>query len=206
MTGWVRGGIALTALAAVLIQYTTFISGTGDGVAIATLRYFSYFTITTNCLVAVGWGAAAFAPQSALGQFFLKDTIRTAVTSYIVLVGVIYHALLASIHDPQGIEWYANHLLHTIVPLAVFLEWLLLSGERTTGFGHIISWQVYPVVYTAYTLIKGSITGFYPYPFLDVNALGYGGVAIQLVGLILTFVIASAIFVGIGKLQVRLMR
>jgi len=206
MTRLIRGGIAITALVAVLIQYATFISGTSEGVALATLRYFSYFTITTNCLVAVGWGAAAFAPQTALGQFFSKDTIRTAVTSYIVLVGVIYHVLLAAIHDPQGISWYANHLLHTLVPLAVFLEWLFLSGERTIRFGHIISWQVYPVVYTAYTLVKGAITGFYPYPFLDVNELGYSGVSIQLVGLIITFMVTCAIFVAIGKLQVRLMR
>ena len=206
MTQLIRGGIALTAVVAVLIQYWTYISGASDGMAIGTLRYFSYFTITTNCLVVVGWGAAAFAPQTALGRFFLKDTIRTAVTSYIVLVGVIYHVLLAAIHDPQGISWYANHLLHTIVPLAVFLEWLFLSGDRSIRFGHIISWQVYPIVYTAYTLIKGAMTGFYPYPFLDVNALGYSGVSIQLIGLIITFMVPSAIFVGIGKLQVRLMR
>lgn len=201
-----RGVIAFTALAAVLIQYATFMGGTDDGLAIATLRYFSYFTIMTNCLVAVGWGAAAVLPQTALGQFFQKDSIRTAVTGYIVLVGVIYHVLLASIHDPQGLEWYANHLLHTIVPLAVFLEWFFLSGARSARFTQVIAWQVYPVVYTAYTLIKGSITGFYPYPFLDVNALGYSGVAVQLVGLILTFVLTGIVFVAIGTLQARLMR
>lgn len=202
----IRGVIALTALAAVLLQYTTFIGGTSDGLAIATLRYFSYFTIMTNCLVAAGWGAAGVLPQTALGQFFQKDSIRTAVTGYIVLVGVIYHVLLASIHNPQGLDWYANHLLHTVVPLAVFLEWLFFSGERSTRFTQVIAWQVYPVVYTAYTLIKGSITGFYPYPFLDVNALGYDGVAVQLVGLILTFVVTGIVFVAIGKLQARLMR
>lgn len=202
----IRGTVALTALVAVLIQYVTFMSGTDDGVAIATLRYFSYFTIMTNCLVAAGWGTAAVWPQTAMGQFFQKDSIRTAVTGYIVLVGVIYHVLLASIHDPQGLEWYANHLLHTIVPLAVFLDWLFLSGARSARFSQVISWQVYPVVYTAYTLIKGSITGFYPYPFLDVNDLGYGGVAVQLAGLIFTFVLTGIVFVAIGKLQARLMR
>lgn len=202
----VRGAIALTALVAVLIQYMTFIGGTGDGLAIATLRYFSYFTIMTNCLVVAGWGAAAFLPYTPLGQTFQKDSIRTAVTGYIVLVGVIYHVLLAAIHDPQGLEWYANHLLHTIVPLAVFLDWLFLSGQRSVRFSQVISWQVYPVVYTAYTLIKGSITGFYPYPFLDVNDLGYGGVAVQLAGLFMTFLLTGIVFVAIGKLQVRLMR
>ena len=202
----VRGAIALTALVAVLIQYVTFMRGTDDGLALATLRYFSYFTLMTNCLVAAGWGTAALLSETTMGRFFQRDSVRTAVTGYIVLVGVIYHVLLASIHNPQGLEWYANHLLHTIVPLAVFLEWLFLSGARSARFTQVIAWQVYPVVYTAYTLIKGSITGFYPYPFLDVNALGYSGVAVQLVGLILTFVLTGIVFVAIGKLQARLMR
>lgn len=206
MTRLVRGAIALTALIAVVVQYTTFMAGSEIGVFGTSVRYFSYFTILTNSLVALGWGANAFAPASALGRLFDKDSIRTAVAGYIVLVGVVYHLLLAAIHHPEGVQWYANQLLHTIVPAAVFLEWLFLSGPRNSRYVQAFAWQFYPSAYVAYTLIKGAITGFYPYPFLDVTALGYGGVAMQLVGLIIAFTLTSLIFVGIGKLQARLMR
>jgi hypothetical protein len=201
-----RAGIALTALVAVIIQYFTFIAGSEIGLLGASIRYFSYFTILTNSLVAIGWGAHALHPQSALGRIFGRDDVRTAVTGYIVLVGVVYHLLLAADHDPQGIQWFANELLHTVVPAIVFLEWLLGSSERTARYVQAFAWQLYPMAYTAYSLIKGAVTGFYPYPFLDVNTLGYGGVAMQLAGMIVAFTLTSLAFIAIGRLQARLMR
>lgn len=206
MTALMRGGIAFTALAAVLIQYATFMAATDLDPLGGTIRYFSYFTITTNCLVAFSWGVQAFAPSSRVGVFFSRDSVRTAIAGYIVLVGTVYHLLLSAIHNPDGIEWFANHLLHTIVPAAVFLEWLLNSGDRSARYAQAIAWQVYPVIYTIYTLIKGAVTGFYPYPFLDVNVLQYSGVAINFVGLSIGFVLSSLLFVAIGRLQVQLAR
>jgi len=206
MTRYVRGAIALTALIAVIIQYTTFLPASELGFAGATIRYFSYFTIWTNVLIALGWGAQALLPQSRLGQFFARDDVRTAAASYIVLVGLTYHALLAAQYNPEGLQLFADVLLHTVVPLAVFAEWLLGSGQRDVRFVQAARWQIYPVVYTAYTLIKGAVTGFYPYPFLDVGALGYGGVAIQLTGLIVFFSLTSLAMVGIGKLHSRISR
>jgi hypothetical protein len=202
----IRAGIALTALVAVIIQYFTFVAGADIGLAGASIRYFSYFTILTNSVVALGWGANALRPDSALGRLFERDDIRTAIAGYIVLVGAVYHLLLAADHDPQGLQWFANELLHTVVPLLVFLDWLLGAPARTARFEQAFVWQLYPMAYTAYTLIKGAVTGFYPYPFLDVNALGYEGVAYQLAGMILAFTLTSLAFIGIGRLQARLMR
>jgi hypothetical protein len=196
MSRAIRAAIAATALLAVIVQYTTFLADSDIGVFGTTIRYFSYFTILTNSLVAIGWGAQAFAPASGPGRWFGRDSIRTAVTGYIVLVGVVYHLLLAAIHHPEGVQWYANQLLHTVVPVAVFLEWLFGSAERNTRFLQAFAWQLYPMAYVAYTLIKGAVTGFYPYPFMDVNQLGYVGVAQQQVGLFIAFTLTSLAFVA----------
>ncbi|WP_421791932.1 Pr6Pr family membrane protein [Hyphobacterium sp.] len=206
MTVILRGVIAGIALAAVLVQYAVFAVETELDFVTATVRYFSFFTIWTNLLVAMGLGANAFFPNTAMGKFFGQDHIRTAVTAFIVVVGIVYHLLLAADHDPVGISAVLNHFLHTIVPAIVFLEWLFNSGTRDTRFVQVISWQVYPVLYTIYTLIKGAVTGFYPYPFLDVNTLGYLGVAQELVGQVIGFVVMGLILVAIGRLQARLMR
>lgn len=206
MMRYARGAIALAALVAVGIQYVTFLSASELGFAGSTIRYFSYFTIWTNVMIAIGWGAQALLPQSRLGQLFGRDDVRTAATSYIVLVGLTYHALLAAQYNPEGLQLFADILLHTIVPLAVFVEWLFGAAQRGARFVQVVRWQIYPVVYTAYTLIKGAFTGFYPYPFLDVSALGYGGVTIQLAGLIVFFTLTSLAMVAIGKLQRRMSR
>ena len=40
-------------------------------------------------------------------------------------------------------------------------------------------WLAFPAVYLGYTIIRGALTGWYPYPFLDPSQTdGYGGVAI----------------------------
>lgn len=56
---------------------------------------------------------------------------------------------------------------------------------------HAIWWLVYPFVYLVYTLIRGSITGTYPYPFLDVSTIGYSRTAANALVLMM-------VFLGIG--------
>ncbi|MEE2525137.1 Pr6Pr family membrane protein [Hyphobacterium sp. HN65] len=204
MTRLIRGVIALAAGLAVIIQYWAFLGDVDIGAFGATIRFFSYFTILTNSLVAIGWGAMALAPDSRVARVFGRDSIRTAITMYIVLVGIVYHLLLAADHHPTGVSWYANQVLHTLVPAAIFLEWLLLSGQRSTRYGQVLAWQIYPFLYTLYTLAKGAVTGFYPYNFMDVGALGYVGVLVNLAGLIIAFILTGLVFVGVGKLQARL--
>jgi hypothetical protein len=35
----------------------------------------------------------------------------------------------------------------------------------------------YPIAWLAYTFVRGAATGCYPYPFLDVNVVGYARAA-----------------------------
>jgi len=46
-----------------------------------------------------------------------------------------------------------------------------------------IAWLslVFPVAWLGFTLIRGAVVGFYPYPFIDVNVLGYGEAALNCV-------------------------
>ena len=32
----------------------------------------------------------------------------------------------------------------------------------------------WPLAWVAYTFVRGAVTGWYPYPFLDVSEVGYG--------------------------------
>ncbi|MDQ6899553.1 MAG: Pr6Pr family membrane protein, partial [Candidatus Dormibacteraeota bacterium] len=41
----------------------------------------------------------------------------------------------------------------------------------------IVWWSLlFPALWIAFTLIRGALINFYPYPFIDVDALGYGRV------------------------------
>ena len=44
------------------------------------------------------------------------------------------------------------------------------------------------------------VTGWYPYPFIDVTKLGYGRMLLNSAGLILAFLALELLFVGLGRL------
>ena len=50
-------------------------------------------------------------------------------------------------------------------------------------------------------LVRGALIGRYPYPFIDVGALGHRRVLVNSVGLLLGFVLIALILVGAGGLK-----
>ena len=63
--------------------------------------------------------------------------------------------------------------------------------------------MIYPLIYVIYTAIRGEITGYYPYPFIDVTQLGYSRVLINSVGLVVAFLGFSLFLIAIGKYMSR---
>jgi hypothetical protein len=57
-----------------------------------------------------------------------------------------------------------------------------------------------PVVYLIWTALHGALAGFYPYPFLNLNRIGYEQALMNVAGLIVGFVCLVLALVGIGRL------
>ncbi|MFD4641005.1 Pr6Pr family membrane protein [Lentzea sp. NPDC058436] len=127
--------------------------------------HYSFFTILSNLFAAVVALLGVFRPVSA--------QIRGAAVLYMATTGLVYWLLLKGI-DVQTPS-YANWVLHTIVPILVVAEWLL-APERTRRWW---TWLAFPFAYLVYSLVRGSIVGWYPYPFLDPRQQGYGAVALN---------------------------
>ena len=54
-----------------------------------------------------------------------------------------------------------------------------------------------------WTLLHGAVSGWYPYPFLDVSELGYPRTLLNIAGLVLAFLVLELALVGIGRLHAR---
>ena len=65
-------------------------------------RFFDFFTILTNLLVAVSLTISLLLPQTELGRFFSSNNVQSAIALYIVLVGVTYNILLRGTHATEG--------------------------------------------------------------------------------------------------------
>jgi hypothetical protein len=102
------------------------------------------------------------------------------------MTGVIYAVLLAPASADVGLtaQW-VDVIVHEVGPLVVFVDWILAPPERRPVLRDIGAWLVFPVVYVVYSLIRGPIADWYPYPFLDPNLDGGAGkVAITIVILV----------------------
>lgn len=165
------------------------------------LRYVSYFTIQSNILVALV--LTAFAIKAGRDEWLVHPFVRSAVAVYIAAVGVVYVVLLRDLWAPQGAQLLADLLLHYVMPLGYLLFWLFLVRKAGLRWYDPLLWLIYPLFYLAFVVIRGKMSGFYPYPFIDVGALGYSRALLNAGGIMVVFVVLGALAVVIGRLSAR---
>lgn len=165
----------MCVVAGVLISVLTAAHGTGGHFRSPVERAFNtfaFFTIQSNILVGVVTLLLAVKPERSSALFV---TFRMISLVAITVTGVVYHVALASILDLQGWDQLGNQLVHTVVPILAVVGWLLF-GPRDRFSSRSAYWSLtFPALWLAFTLIRGSFIHWYPYPFIDVTTLGYGG-------------------------------
>lgn len=188
--------IALTAWAALAAQFIVSLDET-NGPAQALWVLARYFTILTNLLVAL-----LFSFMAVRGKGFGPSWLG-GLTLWILIVGIVYHTLLARLYDPQGLNWWSDHGLHTAVPVLTALWWLIFAPKRGLGVRQAAYWMLWPLIYVIYALARGATDGIYPYYFIDAATLGYARVALNALGLSLGFFLGGLMIVGLGKVLSR---
>ena len=163
------------------------------------VNFFSFFTVLTNTLVAVALTCVATRQPSKGRNFFLQPWVTSGIAVSIIVVGVAYNLLLRQLWQPQGLQWLANELLHDVMPVLFTLYWWFCVPKGSLRVGHIGVWVLYPVLYFAYTLLRGHLLGVYPYPFIDVEKLGYAQAFINACGVLAGFVLVALIIVGVDR-------
>ena len=161
--------------------------------------FFSYFTVLTNLLICVSLTLSVATPSSTLGRWFARPSIVTGIATSIVFVGLSYHFLLRHTWNPQGARLVADVLLHYVVPSLYVLYWWFTASKSALGWACPLTWSIYPTVYLVYALIRGSIIGSYPYPFIDAAALGYGRTMRNAFGLLFVFIALGCLFVALSR-------
>ena len=183
--------VALGAWAGLLIQLGATYNQTGTvlGSLWIVLRF---FTIITNLLVAVTMTRAALGRRvSVVGL--------AGLTLAILFVGIIYVVLLHGLVDLSGLALVADILLHYVVPVLMGIYWLTFAPKIGLSWRDPLLWCAYPVAYLFYVAVRGSLDGVYPYPFVDVGALGYGRMLLNALMLLLAYLAGGVGLVGLGR-------
>ncbi|MBD1842399.1 Pr6Pr family membrane protein [Cyanobacteria bacterium FACHB-63] len=172
----------------------------GLGLWVGIARYFGYFTILTNILVALAFTVPLVQPRTQWGRFFSYPNVRSAIAVYITIVGIAYSLLLRHIWNPQGWQLVADRLLHDVSPIVYVVFWLLFVPKSALHWRNLPPWLIYPLAYLVVALSRGAIFKWYPYPFLEVDKLGYPQVFLNAAMLFIGFCVIGAVFIGIARL------
>ena len=165
------------------------------------IRYFSYFTILTNLLVAICCTALLTNRNSKIKSFFSRQNTLTAVAVYITVVGLVYNSILRFLWNPQGLQWIVDELLHSVIPLLFIVFWLLIVPKGKFQWKNVLAWLLYPLIYLVFVLLRGLPSSFYPYPFIDVDKIGYYKTFINSSGMLLAFLAVAIIFLIINRFK-----
>lgn len=157
------------------------------------VRLVSYFTIQANLLVAVVTAGLALDPRRDGSGW---RVLRLDAVAGIAVTGVVHWFLLRPLLDLDGASALADRLLHLVVPVLAVAGWLLFGPRPRITRATVLRALIWPVGWLVYTVLVGAVTGWYPYPFLDVGELGYGPVAAVSAGvtalLLVVFLLARA--------------
>lgn len=169
------------------------------GLGFNVVNFFSYFTNLSNLLAAVVFLTGAARAYSRTSPSRTFETIRLAAVVNMTVVGIVFTALLSRADLGSLLPW-VNAVLHYVMPVVVVLDWILAPPSRRLGGREWWSCQPAAIGYLLYTMTRGAITGWYPYPFLRPDAAGgYTGVALHVAAIVVLFLLLSAAAIGVAN-------
>ncbi|WBB67089.1 Pr6Pr family membrane protein [Micromonospora sp. WMMD812] len=121
------------------------------------------------------------------------DRLRTALTVYLVVTGLVFllvlanpfsgYAMVATEAARGPVSDAGNLLLHAVAPPLAAADWLRRRPRPALPPAYAVSLLGYPLVWLAAILVRGAAFSRaddrYLYPFLDVPRLGYPTVAVN---------------------------
>ncbi|GAB3124342.1 Pr6Pr family membrane protein [Glaciibacter psychrotolerans] len=143
-------------------------------------NFFTYFTIQSAIAAVVMFVvAAALAFRRADDPPWL-DVLRTFVTTYIIVSGIVFAIMVVQSSTRAyriDVPW-SDQLLHFWIPAFALIDWLF-DPHKTRVSWRLIGWVLlYPLAWGAFTLVRGSIVGWYPYFFLDNSQVSLAETAV----------------------------
>ena len=152
-------------------------------------RYFSYFTIQANFLVA----ASTFLIVRGRIDSQVFRVLRLAS-----LVGITVTGIVAAIALPPSPNYttgslVCDRLLHIVVPVLTFVGWVAFGPRGRVTRDDLLPSLIWPVLWLAATLALGPLVDWYPYPFLNVGTIGLGRTLLNCAAIAVLFLALAAL-------------
>jgi hypothetical protein len=201
VTGVLRIAAGLLVLAAITTQIVDLVVND----AFEPQEYFSYFTIQSSLVNIVVLAAGGLLAMRWRADPELFTAVRMTTVTYAVVTAVVYNLLLRGLptDDFVGVQW-PNEVTHVWIPIVIALDWVLSPGRAVLAWGRLWLAIGYPLLWLGFTLVRGVLTGWYPYPFLDPDGPnGPVSVIAYIVGITLFILAVACVAIGISRVRTR---
>ena len=164
----------------------------------ALVYFWTFFTHLTNLGLMLVY-VAVLTGWRWLG-WFARPRTQAAMGGHILLVMLYYHFMLAGRYELEGGLLLASYILHYVAPI-FYLAWWSWRPPHGGLRWDDVPWMLLPgLAYVAWALLRGALTGEYPYAILDVGQVGLPAVAIGVALLVLAVTVFCLILIGADKL------
>ena len=198
--------LAVDVFVAFVIQIALILTGgpdpnTGEtvasvGIPTRMVQTFSFFTIQSNLLVLVV-AIMMIADPLRDGRFW--RVLRLDALIGITITGLVFDLILIHYVHPSGWQLVATIGFHYIAPWASVLGWLLFGPRPRIDRSSAVWMFVWPIAWIVYTFVHGAIAHWYPYPFLNVDKIGFWPSLLSTVVVLVVAVVLLLLFALIDR-------
>ena len=195
--------VAAVALVAIVWQLALIVNGAAvlnessrPDLAVRLARFVSYFTVLSNLLVL---GCSVVLARNPAHDGLRWRVVRMATMVGITVTAVVHWFFLRPILHLTGSSYVVDKLLHVVVPLLAVVAWVAAGPRGQAARPQVLGALLWPLAWGAFTLVRGSVTGWWPYPFMDVGTLGWVRVLLNLGGVAVLFGACGAVLVAVDR-------
>ena len=180
---------------ALIVQFILMMQNRVVGEFETIVRFFSFFTILSNLLVALSFTAEVL----EIFPFFRNYKTKIAIVVYISIVAIVYNVILRFLWQPTGFQRITDELLHVINPILFVLFWMNTKDKIYIPYRFILTILIFPLIYLISILVLGNFSNYYPYPFVDVFKIGLSQALLNSFFVLLAFVIVALITIKYSR-------
>lgn len=169
-----------------------------------------YFTFQTNLLLAfvMIWAGCATLLDGIQPPAWLKGL----VTLNIIITGLVAWLVLPPTDPNTAVFLFGMMtatMVHVISPIMATVDFVLFDEHRRFPWHYALSWLIYFPVYLIFVLVRAHIAPHsgpgnggnpYPYGFIDLQALGWTQLGINIVVYLAIFALLAGLLVGIDHI------
>ena len=173
-------------------------------------EYFAYFSIVTAIVAGLFLITTSFGLMLKIEDTKWVEIARLSMAVALIVVGVVYHALLADAANDVRDGDYAwpvlpNEIIHTYSPILAAIEYLISVRAFRIRLRAFVWVAVFPLTWLVLSIVRGTATNWWPYWFINPNGeAGLGGMLTYIGAITMFFLILGILVLGLKKLLQRL--